>query len=52
MGGEEAKMNAVLAAAKQQLRFAIKQRLSAISQDAINEQSTSTHRGHGAQYQC
>lgn len=41
MSGEPAKMNATLSAAKQQLRSAMKQRLAALSQSAINEQSTS-----------
>lgn len=35
-------MNATLFAAKQQLRSAMKQRLAALPQDAVKEQSTSS----------
>lgn len=35
-------MNAALFAAKQQLRSAMKQRLAALPQDAVKEQSTSS----------
>lgn len=41
MGGEHQEMNAALFKAKQVLRSTMKQRLVAISEDAIKEQSRS-----------
>ena len=49
MTGEVVEMSAALFTAKQQLRSLMKQRLAALSQDSIKEQSTSVSRaGEGA----